>query len=97
MFSTPDARCKGGGAFVRLHTKTMSKPNNYFRVQGTLDTFTFDESSPESVEAALAAARGLAHRRRTVRGAPAILVWRPTPAAKGVPAVGEPLDQHSIN
>jgi hypothetical protein len=67
--------------------------NNYFRVQGSLETFTFDEGSPESVQAALKAARSLAIRQRTVRGTPAILVWRPTsaPDARSIPVIGDVL------
>ncbi len=65
--------------------------NNYFRVQGSLETFSFDESSSESVKEALKAARSLANRQRTIRGVPAVLVWRPTsaPEARSIPVVGE--------
>jgi uncharacterized alpha-E superfamily protein len=66
--------------------------NNYFRVQGSLETFTFDEDSPESVHAALRDARSSANRQRGVRGVPAVLVWRRTsaiPDAVSIPAVGE--------
>jgi len=75
----------------------MPIPNNYFRVQGTMETFTFDDSSPESVESALAEAQVLAHRLRTVRGIPTILVWRKAPSVGPMPVVGEPLDRGSFN
>jgi hypothetical protein len=66
-------------------------PNNYFRVQGTLDVFTFDEGSPESVDAALKEAAALAHRNRTARFFPSVLVWRRFnhPQVRSMPAVGE--------
>lgn len=67
--------------------------NNYFRVQGSLHTFGFDEGSPESVKEALKNARAAAGRQRTPRGTPAILVWRATsaPDARAIPVVGETL------
>lgn len=65
--------------------------NNYFRVQGSLHTFGFDEGSEESVRDALEKARAFAKRQRTPRGTPAVLVWRRTssPDARSIPAVGE--------
>jgi len=75
-----------------------SSHNNYFRVQGSLEMFTFDESSPESVDEALRAASELAARYRTPRYMPAVLVWRrtPLPQARSLPLIGEPLS-HDLN
>lgn len=74
-------------------TNPKSSHNNYFRVQGSLEMFTFDESSPESVDAALSAASELAARYRTPRQTPAVLVWRRTslPQTRSLPTIGEPL------
>lgn len=71
---------------------TNSRPhNNYFRVQGTLETFTFYDGSAESVETALAAAKAMANYHRSSR-VPAVLVWRRTthPEARSLTVIGEP-------
>lgn len=55
----------------------MAAHNNYFRVHGTVDFFTFDDSDPDSLASALAQAVGRANYHRSSR-TPEILVWRRT-------------------
>lgn len=65
--------------------------NNYFRVQGTLETFTFDEADQDSVAVALSQAKERANYHKSAR-VPAILVWRPSkhPDAKSLTVIGQP-------
>ncbi len=67
-------------------------PNNYFRVQGTQETFTFDDKDGDSVELALAQARQRAHYHRGAR-VPEVLVWRRSshPAARSIAVIGDPV------
>lgn len=71
----------------------MLRPhNNYFRVQGTLETFTFDEGDQDSLLTALSAARTRAEYHRSAR-VPAVLVWRrsKSPEARALSVIGEPI------
>jgi len=69
----------------------MAAHNNYLRVQGTLDCFTFHDSDPDSVSAAVKAASERASYHRAAR-VPAILVWRRTqhPEIRALAVIGEP-------
>ncbi len=68
----------------------MAAHNNYLRVQGTTDCFTFHDSDPVSVASALAAAVARANYHRAAR-VPAILVWRRTshPDLRPLTQIGE--------
>ncbi len=68
----------------------MTAHNNYFRVQGTTDCFTFHDSDALSLERALAGAQERASYHRAAR-LPAVLVWRRTshPGVRSLAQVGE--------
>jgi hypothetical protein len=68
----------------------MAPHNNYFRVHGTTECFTFHDSDPGSLAIALAEATSRASYHRGAR-TPPVLVWRRVshPEASSLSVIGE--------